>query len=117
MTIYESRNMINEGEQSENFEKLICAKFHEKENTAVFTTKYVLEDIHLITYVSHDIEDGAWQFFSEDEDVDIDIEARLVSLGEIVTLDPTLMELCDLPCGFFAYREDKSENWTIEKQK
>ena len=31
-------------------------------NTAVFTTKFILESQSPIMYVYHDEEDGAWQF-------------------------------------------------------
>jgi hypothetical protein len=37
-------------------------KFEDSLNTAIFTTKFVSEDKNEITYVSHDLEDGAWQF-------------------------------------------------------
>ena len=42
-------------------------EFDESLNTAVFTTKYVIQDKHTITLVSHDLQDGAWQFLSNDQ--------------------------------------------------
>lgn len=42
------------------------AEFEVSFDTAVFTTKFVLDDKTTITYVTHEIEDGAWQFFSDD---------------------------------------------------
>ena len=41
-------------------------QFKENLNTAVFTTKFVLKQKRTITYVTHDAEDGAWQFFNND---------------------------------------------------
>ena len=37
-------------------------KFNEGDNTAVFTTKFVIIDKKDISYVTHDKEDDAWQF-------------------------------------------------------
>ncbi len=58
--------------------------------TAAFTTKFVLEDNKVITYVTHDIEDGAWQFFSDDEFENFESVAKIVGLNEIMDKDPTL---------------------------
>lgn len=92
-------------------------KFKEPLNTAVFTTKFVVEDKKTITYVTRDAEDGDWQFFSNDEYENFGDVAKLVSLGNILKLDPTLIELCDLPIGYYAERKDASENWRINKHE
>jgi hypothetical protein len=65
-------------------------KFQEPGNTAVFTTKYVIRDKKPITYVTHDEEDGAWQFFSSDEFENFEEVAMVVALAEIVAIDPSL---------------------------
>ncbi len=72
-------------------------KFQEADNTAVFTTKYVIRDKNPITYVTHEEEDGAWQFFSSDEFENFEEVAMIVGLGEIVAADPSLLELADMP--------------------
>ncbi|MFT4857894.1 MAG: hypothetical protein ACI9UV_002070 [Algoriphagus sp.] len=36
-------------------------------DTAVFTTTFILFENKPITIVIHEIEDGAWQFFNDDE--------------------------------------------------
>jgi len=41
-------------------------KFEDSINTAVFTTTFVIKGRKDITYVTHEIENGAWQFFSSD---------------------------------------------------
>jgi hypothetical protein len=84
-------------------------------DTAVFTTKFVLEDNKAITYVTHDLEDGAWQFFSDDEFEDFQGVAKIVGLNEIMDIDPTLKELADMKPGHVATRKNKEDKWTIKK--
>ncbi|WP_157963324.1 hypothetical protein [Algoriphagus litoralis] len=84
-------------------------------DTAVFTTKFVLQDKKLITYVTHDIEDGAWQFFSDDCFDDFEIIAKIVGLNEIMDIDPTLKELADMEPGHVATRKNIKDKWSIKK--
>jgi hypothetical protein len=83
--------------------------------TAAFTTKFVLEDNKVITYVTHDIEDGAWQFFSDDEFENFESVAKIVGLNEIMDKDPTLKELADMEPGHVATRKFKGDKWAIKK--
>lgn len=92
-------------------------KFTESLDTAVFTTKYIMEQNHLITEVYHDSEDGAWQFFSNDIFDDFENVVMVVGLGEILEKDSTLFELADMPTGFFAFRDSLNSPWTIEEQQ
>jgi hypothetical protein len=91
-------------------------KFQEAENTAVFTTKFVIRDKRPITYVTHDEEDGAWQFFSSDEFENFEDVAMFVGLGEIVAIDHSLLNLADMPVGHYAIRESPDDKWRIRKQ-
>lgn len=85
-------------------------------DTAVFTTRFVIEDGNPITYVSHEEEDGAWQFFSGDPFLDFESVARIVSLGELVQLDPSIEDVVlNLEEGFFASREFIGDKWKIQK--
>ena len=84
-------------------------------DTAVFTTKFVLEDKRTITYVTHDSEDGAWQFFSDDQFDDFEIVAKIVGLREIMDIDPTLAELINMEPGHVATRKNKADKWTIKR--
>jgi hypothetical protein len=84
-------------------------------DTAVFTTKFVMEDKKTITYVSHEIEDGAWQFFSDDKFDDFESVAKVVGLREIIKLDPSIIELIDMQEGFIATRHDKQNNWDVKR--
>jgi len=88
-----------------------------KRDIAVFTTRFVLEDKKPITYVTHDIEDGAWQFFSDDPFDNFEEVAKVVGLQEIFDIDVTLLKIADLPPGFIATRKSKTDNWTIKKHK
>lgn len=90
-------------------------KFEDTLNTAVFTTKFVVKDRKDITYVTHDSEDGAWQFFSNDDFDNYEEVAMLVSLDEIIKIDKTVIEIADLPLGYFATRKTTKDNWMINK--
>ncbi|WP_243186734.1 hypothetical protein [Clostridium intestinale] len=84
-------------------------KFSDVENTAVFTTKEVVKEGMPILYVSHDEDDGAWQFHYG-SDVNIE-DSMIVSLKSIVSLDNTLNQLYDLPLGWIATRKNIDSSW------
>lgn len=90
-------------------------EFSNSIDTAVFTTKFVLEDKKTITYVIHEIEDGAWQFFSDDKFENFESVAKIVGLREIVNIDPTLTELMNMEMGYVATRKNKNDKWAIQK--
>ncbi|MBV9126235.1 MAG: hypothetical protein JO112_23035, partial [Planctomycetes bacterium] len=83
--------------------------FEDPPNVAVFTLTKILHDGQPILLVAHDEDDGAWQFLDGDE-VRAE-EAALVSLKTIVTLDQTVAELADLPCGWIAWRQQADQPW------
>lgn len=88
--------------------------FKDLPNTMALTTKDVLTMKKPILFVSHDEDDGIWQFHTG-EDVDMG-DAILVSLKEIVDYDPSVTVLNDLPLGWIAWREAESSSW-IRQQK
>ena len=92
-------------------------KFKDGLNTAVFTSKFFVHDKKEITYISHDFEDGAWQFFSDDNFDNYEEVALILSLDEIIKLDKSVLEIADLPPGFVATRKTKTDNWTIAKNE
>jgi hypothetical protein len=63
-----------------------------------------------VLYVSHDEDDGSWQFHSGADDVSED-DLMIVGLSEMVDYDPTLCELADLPCGWYAERDYIGGGW------
>lgn len=60
-------------------------------------------------FVTHDEDDGIWQFLDGDE---VNVEnAVIVSLAEIVSFDHTINDLFDLPLGGYACRKSRKERW------
>ncbi len=88
--------------------------FNDAPNTAVITCSHVVEKHRPILYVSHDEDDGMWQFLcgkQHDES-----EARIVSLYYIFMLDHSIAELARLPYGYAAERESIETEWIIRKK-
>ena len=82
--------------------------FENTPKTAVITTRQVLEGAPIL-HVTHDADDGAWQFLPGG-DVDA-ADARIVGLGEMCERDSALLELADLPEGWKAWRERPGAAW------
>ena len=83
--------------------------FADPPNLAVITLKQIIELGHPICYVSHDQDDGGWQFLTGD-DVDV-ADARVVALREMLVHDPTIASLADLPLGGYAWRTTTTDPW------
>jgi hypothetical protein len=83
--------------------------FEDGKNVMVLTTKKIMKENSSIVYVSHDEEDGMWQFH-EGSDIGID-DAMVVSLEEVVSRDNTIKELYNLPLGWIAWRDAKNSEW------
>lgn len=81
--------------------------FAEPPNTGVYTTQAVM-DGGPVRDVHHD-DDGDWRFLcgttSDPED------GRLVHLGHIIEMSPSLASLADLRRGWWAGRCDEHEVW------
>ena len=92
-------------------------KFPDDLKTPVFTTKYVVTDKKEITYVSHDADDGSWEFLSDDIIKDYVPVAKVISLEQMIKIDPTLLELADMPLGYFANRKTKKDKWVITRHE
>jgi hypothetical protein len=83
--------------------------FEDPPNTAAITARSVIDDGAPILLVTHDLEDGGWQFLSgSTEDT---TEARVVGLGRICARDVSLLELADLPEGWRAWRANAAAPW------
>ncbi|MDR0825168.1 MAG: hypothetical protein LBN74_08750 [Prevotella sp.] len=83
----------------------------EQKNKSVLTTSYVLTSGSPVTFVLYD-EDGDWQLFGDDE-VAEDEDAYLVSVEEILEIDPALRKLPDLQPGQGATRDKDGMRWVI----
>jgi hypothetical protein len=84
--------------------------FAEPKNVAVFTSTQVLRLGQPILHVSHDDGDGGWQFQTGMQQVTTG-DAMIVALSEMVERDPSICELADLPCGWFAERDSIGGDW------
>jgi hypothetical protein len=83
--------------------------FTDGRNAAVYTTRDIIEKGKPILLVTHDQDDGAWQFHAM-ETVPTS-EARVVALDEIIFRDPSIVELADLPLGWSAIRDSITAQW------
>ena len=86
--------------------------FEDTPNTASITTVNVLAGTHPILLVTHDADDGSWQFLCGTTAASDD--GRVVGLGSMVARDPSLAELADLPLGWRAWREAPAMPWNRE---
>ena len=90
--------------------------FCDAKNSAVFTSKRVIDGSDWIHYVTHDADDGAWQFHPYGGPTP-EIEAAVVSLESVLQLDDSIRLLADLPIGWHAWRGSKSSEWIRELRK
>lgn len=84
--------------------------FDQPRNCSTLTTRQVLDGEEPILLVTHDLDDHGWQFIGS-SDASI-LDGRVVSLEEIAHLDPTVIEMADLPPGWQATREALDSPWT-----
>ena len=89
-------------------------KFADPPHTGVFLSKAVNEGSEAVTFVSHDAEDGAWQFLGDSMS---DSGAVIVCFHHPIDNDATLVELGDLPLGWYAERTTVGAAWTRRKRE
>lgn len=88
--------------------------FYDAPNTATITCCHVIDNRAAILYVTHDEEDGVWQFLcGKAHETD---EAKLVSLKSVFDLDNSVGILKDMPCGCYAERKTENDDWIIRKR-
>ena len=84
--------------------------FEDSPETACFTTRSVLLREKPIQIVLHDDEDDCWHFLcSEHSDA---LDARVISLREMLQLAPEVSEIADLLPGWTAVRTESTGDWT-----
>jgi hypothetical protein len=90
-------------------------KFPDSPHLGVFLSKTVHNGTEPVTFVSHDTDDGAWQFLGDSMS---DGGGPIVScLHHPLDKDPSsLVELADLPRGWYAERRKPGEPW-IRRQR
>ena len=88
--------------------------FYDDPDTAAIICCHITENKSPILYVSHDEDDGMWQFLcGKEHEID---EARLVSLQWVFDLDNSISSLKDMPCGCYAERITQNDDWVIRKR-
>ena len=83
--------------------------FDESENVATLTVRQVMRGGQPILWVSHEADDGMWQFFTG-EPVEM-ANVMVVGLREVYRIDPSIGELADLPLGWTAERSAPGLPW------
>jgi hypothetical protein len=87
--------------------------FEDAENTACFTCSHVLEEKRPILHVTHDEDDGAWQFLcGQAHELH---QARVGCLGCMIVREEQLAALADLPLGWRAERTHVGSGWVREQ--
>lgn len=83
--------------------------FNDPPNVAVITVKSIVKEGKPILLVCHDADDGGWQFL---DGGDFTTEAAMVvSLKSMLTRDPSIALLADLPLGGEAQRASPGDPW------
>ncbi|WP_437327752.1 hypothetical protein [Sorangium sp. So ce381] len=88
-------------------------RFEEDPHLGVITTAPVVAGAPILM-ISHDADDGGWQFLCGSTTDPGD--GRIVHLEEIIAMDPTVEEVADLPLGWVAFRSKVGGAWTREPQ-
>jgi len=89
-------------------------KFNEPENTACFVCSHVLHHERPILQVTHDEEDGFWQFLCGRDDHN-ESNANIIALRQVVALDGSVNDLAEMPLGIGAGRETETSIWEYFK--
>ncbi len=84
-------------------------QFADPPNVAAITVKQIVEDGEPILLVCHDEDDGCWQFLTG-RDCEMS-DASVTLLKEMIDIDPSLVELFDLPLGWKAWRDSQNDPW------
>lgn len=83
--------------------------FDQDKNVSAFTTKQVLDDGLPILLVMHNEDDCSWTFLCDSTDNEED--SRLVTMEDIVAMDPSLNEIAEIPPGWVAFRDFVGDEW------
>ena len=83
--------------------------FDQGRSVASITTKQVVHENYPILSVVHYKDDHSWAFTCGSTNNTDDL--LVVSMEEIVDIDPSLFLISDLPPGWSAYRESVEHEW------
>lgn len=85
-------------------------QFPQPPNSPAITSKAILSGAEWIYYVSHDEDDGVWQFHGYGGPAP-EADAAVVALSTIVALDASVSSLAALPAGWCAWRNSPGSAW------
>lgn len=88
--------------------------FDQPRNCAVITLRSIVFGGAPILHVSHDADDHGWQFLGGGDAEESD--AAVVALAEIVQLDPSVLDVADLPAGWHAWRASPDAPWQYARK-
>ena len=88
--------------------------FDDAPNTMAIICSHILKNGENILYVSHDEDDGIWQFLCGKSHKINDV--KLVALEEVFTLDNSISKIADMPCGYIATRKSATSEWKIQRK-
>jgi len=88
--------------------------FDQEKNAAAVTTLNVMENGLPVLVVTHYADDHSWAFLCGTTNQAAD--GRVISMGEVLELDPTLKSIADLPPGWMAWREKVGSLWKRDRQ-
>ena len=88
--------------------------FDQPKNCATFVTREVMDREEPILLVSHDADDHGWQFIGSSDGTPEN--ARIICLSNAVALDPSVLQVADLPVGWRAWRESPESPWIREAE-
>ena len=87
-------------------------KFRDPPITACIVCSHVINDNEPIEYVTHDDEDGVWQFICGREEHD-ETHIKTRPLEHITDLDPDVNSIANLKLGQTARRNLETKEWSI----
>jgi hypothetical protein len=88
--------------------------FDQPPDAAAILSRSIAKEGRPILFVTHDEEDHGWQFL---DGCVPPSEPVIVSMRDAVGLDPSVLELADLPPGGSAWRETARHPWLREQPK
>ncbi len=88
-------------------------QFQDDPTAMVFSLRQIIVGHAAVTHVTHDSDDGAWQFIEAVNPQEED--GCVCTLEEMILIDSSLIEIADLPLGWRAIRSEIGAPWRVEK--
>ena len=87
--------------------------FADPPNVATISLRDIMKRRRPILFVQHDGDDGCWQF-TDGRDSPDPADGVVLGLDCVLSIDPSIAELADLPLGWRAWRDDVTQPWQRE---